>query len=216
MTTQVVVIAHGARQDVFDRHLKFWQHGPILVVTPENDPVKTDLQTLVFGKAQQAGDEARLRILLMLSRLMVTPATQYAIFEDDSICLSPKLPMICDSPGLYGNTFGNVERFVSPRYANPPLMMKRETLELIYAASKRYLNVTEEGHFDRLFAAWAFLSNVPILDYTPPGYSRATIIDKQFGEMAGAIIAGATMIHGIKYPHCLDLAKKAYEFSKSA
>ena len=42
MNLQVVVIAHGNGIAAFNRHEKFWEahKAPILVVCPENDPVK--------------------------------------------------------------------------------------------------------------------------------------------------------------------------------
>ena len=195
----VVVMAHGAAQRIFDRHMAFWEsHGaPILVICPENDTVKTRHTRYSSRKAQHHGPEAHLRNRSTLQILSTIDSEFFLIFEYDSFCLNPTPNL---QRGLSGVVFKDRDRarWMASRYATPPWMVDRLSLAAMESVAEEYPALTEEGFADRYFSALADLNGIPILHHSPPGFSRTTITSQDLSLLKSAIESGSSMIHGVK------------------
>lgn len=176
LTLQVVVIAHGNGIAAFKRHEKFWQAHkvPLLVICPENDPVKSVHETCKVAEAGHSGEQAARRLGDMLYLLAARPWDHCIIYEYDSFLLEPKLPEPC---GFYGIAFRNQEapKFMAPTYVNPPWYVDRKSFDGIVSKARSYPTVKELGYADRFLSALAFLAGVPILPFEPAGYSKGTL-----------------------------------------
>lgn len=219
MKTQIVVMAHGAEQNTFDRHKRFWNQAPVAVVTNDADPVKTEWPIILRGEpCKGSGLPYYRRVMQMLERLSALDADQFVIHEYDSICLSDDLPVLGAAPALYGNCFinedGDPNRFKAHRYATTPYMFSRATLDILRRTALANPSVTEEGFIDRMLSAFTVIAGIPVLDYTPPGFSRNTILEDHRRAMCDAILAGGTMIHGLKDTGILVIATKTFEQAK--
>lgn len=209
-------MAHGREQATFDRHLPFWEAHklPILVVSPEDDPVKTRHQMLLTARASHSGDEALGRLKCMIEALCRTTFRYHLIFEYDSICLDPE--RVKFQPGLYGNLFKNLDgkeisNFMAWIYPNPPWLVDINSLRKMRNVMNEY-PISEHGFADRFLAALAVCAGVPILHHIPRGYSRAPLeLGAHWKELKQAISKGGRMIHGIKTESVLNRVVEIYQ-----
>ena len=210
MNLKVIVLAH--RQDTVDRHMKYWEHhgAPITFICPEDKPVQTKHDVLLVGKSAHEGPEAQKRLMKALHVGIFSGAERILIHEHDSICLSPELPPF--KRGVFGNVFTNEDRdFLAPYYVNPPWLFDFDSLHKVESAIKKY-ELTEEGFIDRLIAAGAFVSGIPIRHHEPKGYTEAELNQHRDAYRLLEIIAqGGTMIHGIKDEYMLRRIEKIYD-----
>lgn len=213
----LTVIAHGNGIAAFRRHKPLWEaHKPDLglVLCPENDPVaqeESPWPVVRMAQAEHNGTESWKRLRWLLEYLARQEnASHFLIYEYDSFSLSP---VVQYRTGLIGNVFANQypERFMAVRYANPPLMLDRGSVVALYRASVRCPDVIEEGECDRYLAALATLAGVPVLNFTPKGFSRGCIREEDIGALRESIYAGATMLHGIKQKWTLEAALQFYD-----
>lgn len=198
-----VINAHGQASDAFKMNEKYWkqQDGDRLVICPENDPIEGAIQC---GYAQHNGHESWKRFQVIIRELQTWEWDWCIMHEYDSICLNTSLP---EYPGFYGNVWMNKEgaKFMAQRYANPPWTFDRGTFDMIIMRTSVYRrSVFENGEADRYWSALAMLSGVPILDYTPKGFSRGTIAEADIVDLRKSIHEGAYAIHGVKHPWVLS------------
>lgn len=202
-------MAHGEKsaQATFDRHLPFWRAHelPILVFTPEDNPVKTGLTTIKLGKASHHSAEANKRFRLMLDLLYDLPQQRFAFFEYDSICLDRRLPRHPPSVGVFGNVFNNSDpKFAGSQFVHPPLMFDRETVHRILVSCRYIPDSAEFGFWDRWLGLVCDTGRIPMYSYGPEGYSENTVAEGSASARA-AVCGGAIMIHGIKAAGVLDM-----------
>lgn len=217
MNLQVVVIAHGNGVAAFRRHEKYWlaHKAPILVCTPEDDPLESKYETLKTRCAEHGGFEAAERLQELLHRLPEFKTTHFIIYEYDSFLLKPKLP---DHAGFYGIRFSNAEspKYIAPVYANPPWFFDRASLIRMADKAALYPGFIEGGYADRYLSALATLCGIPIMDYSPPGYSNGTISGDDIFEVEKAIKKrGCYAFHGIKQEWVLRAIEQFSEESLS-
>lgn len=215
MSLSLTVIAHGAAEDVFWRHVPYWHKVKAdyrLVIAPFDDPIKScPWPQNKVGTSAHSGREADKRMRWLMQYLFGISADYHLVFEYDSIPLKPHFAL---TNGFVGNLQPNHEptRFIAPRYANPPWMIDRGSLQHMGRIMQAYQDVYEEGFADRYLSALAFLASVPILPHSPPGYTQGTINPRNaqhMDQMRAAIKAGGVMIHGIKSEEVLDAAVQA-------
>lgn len=215
MTPLITILAHGKAQEVFDRHLPIWRkHGwPIQVYSPDNDPINKehpDINYVNLGNAAHSGDIAIDRVRETIERLgRLTQFSFHLVCEYDSFLL--KDPSLDN--GLFGIVFRNYEsllRFHAITYPNPPFWISRDGMSALGGVANVYSRLTEEGQTDRKFAACARYANIPVFDYHPIGFSRATITPEHFMDLREYIQRGAFAFHGIKSKETLDFILSEY------
>lgn len=205
---KVAIIAHGSAQQTFDRHLKYWEalDPRLSVYCPADDAVNTSHTRILSGNRGRATGDSIKRLRKILKDFLETEEKFLVIFEYDSICLEPEWLQV-DEGILYGNAMMNLDpRFIAPRYLNPPWMMSRDVAFALDSAADRYPSIFETGEVDRWISAMAHLAGVPMLDFSPRGFTRGTIGHEHLPEMFAAIYDGASMIHGLKHGVLLDRA----------
>lgn len=211
----VTIIAHGNGLAAFRRHKPLWaaHDAATLVVVPEDDPIdqsESPWPVIHVAKAQHNGPESKIRLQWILEYLASLELPRYVIYEYDSFCLSPKIHL---QRGFAGNVKANKypERFLAPRYANPPWVLDYGSLVAMLKASRRWPDLVEEGEADRYLSALAWLGNVPVLPHAPPGYSDGCITEYEITYLRKAIYGGSTMIHGIKQEWTWRAALQFYD-----
>src|SRR5208337_763231 len=137
-----MVLAHGRAQDVFDRHLPLWKsHGvPVVVCTPEDEPIQTQEEKWVYGLQSHSGVHSRSRLIYFLSRFVnFTDHTHAVLFEYDSFCLQPDIRLHMGN-GVFGILSSSMEpqRFISLRYPLPPWTVDRESAKALLEVAQRY------------------------------------------------------------------------------
>lgn len=214
MLTSLTIMAHGAAQETFNRHVPLWRRlvsdDKILVIAPATDPIKDcPFSFLNIGQHGHATKASVDRLKLALGNIIKFGSGYHLICEYDSFALTPDFKM---REGLSGPLMPNKEpcRFMAPRYPNPPWLVDWRTACLMWQCANRWPSVIEEGFADRYLAALAYLANVPILDCEPSGFTRATITQAFWFLTRKAIERGGVMIHGVKDAETLDVVLKAY------
>jgi hypothetical protein len=212
MTHSLTILAHGKAAEVFNRHISLWTRLKphiAFVISPFNDPLlNCPWPQARVGQAGHACDGSILRLMTMLQRLANIDTDYHIICEYDSFLLEP--PVF--RHGLTGTVFANrSERFSAPRYVNPPWMIDHQSTLRMRETAMQLPDLYEGGFADRYLSALAMISGVPILDWMPPGFSRATIkTPSELRLMRNAIKFGhARTIHGIKHKTTLDEAMNA-------
>lgn len=199
MNPLVVIIAHGKATPVFRRHLPLWEsHGfPILVCTPQDDTVETEHEKVAYGPSEGAGECAHLRLSSLMLNLANRNNSHFVVFEYDSFFTERKIDF---RRGFHGIMFANLEspKFMAPRYAGFPWIIDGGCLFQMIQAYGDFPNLKERGHNDRWLAALASISNVPMFDFDPPGFSRGKIKDEDFNDLKKAIDSGVKSFHGVK------------------
>ena len=216
MSAFLIIIAHGNALETFRRHRSLWKDHPHeggVVIVPENDSIdqnESQWPVVRIGKAEHNGTESLKRLRWLLNLHETQNQEHFVIYEYDSFCLFPDFRY---QLGLCGNLYANQkpERFLAPRYANPPWIIDNRSLALMDATSKRWPDIVEEGEADRYLSAVAYLSNVPVLNHAPPGFSEAHIEENQIPSMRSAIHSGATMIHGVKQRWVYEAALQFFD-----
>lgn len=210
--TSVTILAHGAAQATFSRHVKLWDAlcPHVTVICPVNDKLSDcPYPVQCVGNACHAGKASIERLKAALGGILKYQDGFHLICEYDSFLLTPSFTK---RKGLIGPLQPNYEpcRFIAPRYPNPPWLLDWRTVYLMTEAAHQWPDVWEEGYADRYFAALAVLAGVPILDYDPPGYTRGTIQAEHWYDMEAAIKKGAVAIHGVKDLETLKFVQKVY------
>lgn len=209
MIEQVIVMAHGAAQAAFNRHLPFWEAHelPITVICPENDPVSTEHALMLEGKAEHNGRHSLDRLERMLQTCVKRDAV---IYEYDSFSLSPELPEAC---GLHGNIHSdeNQKHFSAPRFATPPWTLCQRGADKMLCLIDDFPDIYEQGEADRWLSYVAWLAGVPVQDFRPKGFSAVWIRGDNFNRAKSAILDGAVMIHGIKAEDWLRKLEGVYK-----
>lgn len=205
----IVVMAHGEKsaQATFCRHLPFWRAHelPMLVFSPEDNPVTTGITTIKLGKASHHSAEANKRFRLMLDLLYDFPQHRFVFFEYDSICLDRRLPLHPKAVGVFGNVFNNSDpKFAGSQFVHPPLMFNRETIGRILKSCRNIPDSSGFGFWDRWLGLVCDQGRIPMYSYGPAGYSENTIPEGS-ALARDAVSSGAVMIHGIKTAGVLDM-----------
>lgn len=188
----------------------------MLVFCPEDDPVRTGLQTFMVGRAQHHGRDAAERFRFMLRTARDLDYERYLFFEYDSICLEPKIPdESIECPGaFFGNGFGNSDRrvFRARNFYHPPLYFGRPSLDAWLKEEPYHNSDDEDGMWDRQCATIIERSELASASWGECGFSRNTIEPGSADSRLAveAVLKGATMIHGIKHPEILELLVSAY------
>lgn len=220
MNTITVVSAHGQGMAAYQRHFQYWDAdgtgNGLIVISPENDPVLCTqgyrCETVWHGKAEHNGRESWKRFQRIIESLKDRNWDWCVMHEYDSFCLDPKLP---EHPGFYGNLWENREspKYMAPRYANPPWTFDHDSFDKMAAVAAKYPGIYENGEADRYWSALAFMANVPILPYDPPGFSRGLIDEKKktIQALRKAIYAGAYAIHGVKSKWALAAVEEFWD-----
>lgn len=187
-------------QDVFDRHLPYWEHHgwPVIVISHRDNPIKTKHELILCGDNEHAGVSGYRRIYAMLELLASRRHAFAIIHEWDSICLEPN-PVL--KLGYTGNIWPNRDpsRFIAYRYANFPWVIDHESAKAMFATMRRYPSIEEEGFHDRLLPALAEMSRVPLFGFGNLGMSNDTLLERDRDELSRKILNyRACWIHGIK------------------
>lgn len=209
MNPLVTIIGHGKAQAVFQRHMLFWKRHelPMLVCCPKDDPIEIGLERFLVSTSEGAGSLAHLRLHQLLLHLSQSEHSHHVIFEYDSFSLKAKLDF---DNGFFANVQDNAERerFIAHRYANFPWVIDAVSLKKMLEIALQYPAMTEHGHNDRWVSALAFLANVPLMHFRPKGASTDVWNDGNFKQLAEAVKAGATMIHGVKSEWIFDYLRE--------
>lgn len=209
MKTLVCVMAHGGAQAVFNRHLKYWQahNHPILTFCPSDDTVVGHgTEVVSFGRAGHHDASSLERFKYLLRLLTTRKEDWFALFEYDSICLSPALPDWLYVDGIWGNVHHEPHHsdFLGSRYLHPPLFFGRAGLEKIVATGDKYPQHFERNYWDRWVGLMAELGGVVINSYGNYGFSHNTIEPDYIPGAVEAARYGCLFFHGIKTQGCLD------------
>ena len=165
--TSLTIMAHGAAQETFLRHVELWGAitPNVLVICPATDKMKEcRFPIIYYGQHCHAGRSSVERLKAALGNIAKHQDNGYhLICEYDSFLLSPD---VVPRKGLIGPLMQNFEpcRFIAPRYPNPPWMLDYRSARLMMEAAYQWPDVWEEGFADRYLAALAVLAGVPILD----------------------------------------------------
>lgn len=221
----IVVFAHDDYQAMFDMNLPFWEaHGfQILVVCPKGRPVETRHHVEEFGKIGSHGPQMVERHLKAMQAVMEFRHTShYVFFECDALCITKELPL---KNGLWGITFRNIhngygmfqEDWITWQYLNFPWVIDHDSLTKFVDVALRYPDVIEGGFVDRWVAAIAQAAGVPMVRFSPRGFSRSKINledPEEMEELRRVVQSGGTMFHGVKnrpeLNRILTLRKKYY------
>lgn len=203
---QITVMAHGAVQETFNRHLPLWMahKADVQVVCPVNDPVNAPFPIIRFDDAERAGPQAHARLRHMHQHLCENSKSGYhLICEYDSFLLSD--PVL--SPGLWGIMQMNKQSpdFLAHRYPNPPWLIDSVSLAAMWDVAQRYPLLYEGGEADRYWAALAELAGVPMFEYRPAGFTKGTIDSIHHMELHVELEMGCRAFHGVKDKHTLAL-----------
>lgn len=219
--TLISILAHGAAQATFNRHLPFWlelrAENPgvqFIVWMPANDRVKvpSEMEVQAVGEAEHNGVTAIRRIQYMFEFMAGTAHNLYAFFEYDSFCLG-QLPAF--EGDIAGNMFRDVESeaFKGGMYFHPPVLFTNHGLQQIAAQMLQMQPTEERGMWDRfmgLAAKKAGLKCASFLD-DGRGFARNTTHAQDQSELRKAILRGARMIHGVKDEASFKTVQKAWE-----
>lgn len=214
MKARIIIFAHGAYQSMFDMNLPFWEsHSfPILVVCPIGHPIKSTHQVVELGGIGSSGPQMIERHIKAMIHSALEHSDYYVFFECDSLCISKELPL---KSGLWGNTFRSVdpdyghhqEKWITWQYLNFPWIIDHASMCRIICTSLMFPEMQEGGFVDRWIAALAQCAGVPMIRFSPRGFTRS-VIDfnnpENASEIEAVIKAGGTMFHGIKTKTDLD------------
>jgi len=210
-----IVLTHAEAKETTERHMSFWRnHGfPIWMISPTDHPLALpgDHQTFHLGLDSYAGARKAQKIVAILKMFCASQYAHAVWFEYDSICLHQT---ISPASGLWGCLAQNTEplRFISPRYAVPPLVFDRASAKAMLAAHARYPEILEGGFDDRFLSGLAHISGVPISGNLPGTYAQNTITKRDYEPLRDAIIKhDAAWIHGLKDKDSLDVALDAWK-----
>lgn len=209
-------MAHAQAQATFDRHLPLWEaHGcPILVYCPANSQVQTRHPVLAYGKASHHDAEANRRFKFLLRHLERSLYDKFVVFEYDSFCLTPQLPL--NDPAIAGNIFYDGEHlkngFEGESFIHPPLMFEAFALQSLNEVLQEMPDTACRGFWDRLLGYATEKGSWWCRDFLADGigFSRNTIETTDIPAVEKAVLAGATLIHGCKTEQCLKAILNAY------
>ena len=221
MSFSITVLAHGAIQDTFDRHVPLWRglnsgtHVNI-IISPEDDPIDTtrtwrSARHQIMGKSQRFGPRwAACFVWLFETLAHRTDCSHHLIFEYDSVSLGPD---VVEQAGISGIPITNLDlsRYLAPRFCPPPWLIEHQAMLELLRVARKYPDITEEGWGDRLFGAWAYLACVPILAFQPPGFTEERIDPNNSNHMNNLeriIRGGGRMLHGVKDEAALLAAQR--------
>lgn len=177
---------------LFERH-----DVPILVITPEDDPLKTEHEQVSMGFASHSGEFAWRRLRLLLKEMASRDDVEhFALLEYDSFFLTKKIPMTVGLCGLVQTSHD--ADFFALKFPNPPWTMDDLTVKRFHASAEGNLICKERGFADRYWAALAEITDTAMLDYDPPGFTRNTIEEKDLPMVNRHLGAGAFAFHGVK------------------
>lgn len=225
MKTHISILAHGAAQATFDRHLPFWSEtaklctpeADVMVWMPENDKVKTALPGQALGKAEHNGVTAINRFKYIIEFMAGLGMDRYVFFEYDSICLG-SLP---DSKvDVIGNMFTDQisEQFAGGMFFHPPILFSNHAVQKLNAEMLGMPPNLEGQMWDRylgLAVKRAGLSHKSFFD-SGLGFADNTIPVKRQYDLVKSIIHGCKLIHGIKDVQTLDVIKRAWRLRQDA
>lgn len=210
----IVIMAHSDQtappgvlkaQEVFAQHQPLWEAmgQDILVASPEDKPLQSKYENLIWGKASHSGMKSYDRAKNLFLSLLGRRYEYYLLFEYDAFCLDPNPTL---QPGLYGTLEPNMEphRFQADPYAVNPYSIDRATLKQLWQSILDHPTIMEAGLFDRLLTSWALASGITPKDWQG-GFARNTILESERAELTDALNAGATWIHGVKTREIFDL-----------
>ena len=201
----LIVLAHAAVQETYDRHLPLWKrHGlPIRVVTERDCPLKSNGESWVgmgnpgiIGQGMADRIKEAVRITAMESDVAVI--LEYDCFMLDRAIAFPK--------GLHGYIWHNTEpcRFYSPRFCGAPWRLDSKSAGRMLAVADEYPDLTEGGHSDRINSALAWMANVPMLPNREKSWCKV-ITPEMLPEVQKELESGTRYWHGIKDEVTLNL-----------
>jgi hypothetical protein len=210
--TLCIIEGHGKAQATFDRHLPLWlRHGfDMLIASPVNDPLKTDLPCLTPGRSSRNGPLAVERLRNILNHVSTCGYRYAMLFEYDSLCLIDR-PMY--RTGFRGILQVNQDlaHFMTPRYVHSPWIFSAATAQSMLKIAYQYPDMTESGVDDRYLSALAMLANIPILGHPEGGLGRNDILPEDYALMDDMILNhGVRWVHGIKSQEALDRLNRTW------
>ena len=199
MNPACFIFGYGGGQNVLDINMPLfeWLGLPIYVCCPANDLLQSKYPIIANGESSYIGPKSVERMRLHLKSILKTGHDFALVCEADSFPLTKEINW---TNGLQGIVHYNLEyiRFMALRFALPPWIIDRESIERLVEVTERYPDIQEEGYDDRLLAAWAMHANIPILGYKPRGFAKDLLTPSDFGEIYQAYSEGVRFFHGIK------------------
>lgn len=198
-----IVMGHKDAQATFDRHMPIWEKNgyPIIVVTPENNPVSTNHALIRIGARQHHGREAIERFVRIL-QVGVEAGYPFILFDEyDSFCL--EIPFrIMTEKGIHGWDWRDKDPangFKGTHFIHPPLFMDIETAVQIVQASETLRHMGDErGFWDRWVGMICEKQGIPIHTTETFHFSRNTIEQGHMALLFDALKSGAKWFHGVK------------------
>lgn len=199
MKTQIVVSSYAGAAPVFDALKPYWlaHKSPILVGSPENDKHLTEFENVYLEASSHHGPSSTRRMRRLFKLLGEREWDNCIIFEYDSFFLKPFTQI---HRGFHAILFENQEspKYMAPRYGLPPWSFDRLSFDKMLQVMNDFPSIYENGYDDRFICALAFLANIPVLSYDPPGYASDTLKPHHLDDLKKHVQSGTTAIHGVK------------------
>lgn len=223
MKTLITVMAHKEAQEIFDRHFQLWWDlgHDVLVVFPQGKRVAmpeirgkhpNTIQALEIARPAHTGVESIIRFRTILEHMNGCGYDRYAFFEYDAICLGP-LPEKCGD--IAGNVFTDDSPnrgFIGTSFVHPPLVFTAGGLAKVVEEMRGMGLADEKAVWDRWFGLCTERIGIPVYNFlkTGEGFADNTIHPPRFIDLRRAVLAGAKMLHGVKTPEALQVAREAH------
>jgi hypothetical protein len=203
----IYYLALDFERPIVDFTLPHWRRygHPLIVFTSIENPItKVGDPVEIWGPTGSYGQPMYSRIIELLRRFVTRNDDFMLILEADSFCLLDKIAW---RTGLYGTPqfrpYEQAPRFMAERYVTPPYMIDRESAQAMLETVRKYPSVQEEGYSDRLLAALANLSGVPVIPFPEGSWSEAqwTRMELEPGKkdsLRDAVKRGCKWFHLIK------------------
>jgi hypothetical protein len=228
LNLRLFVTVRGVTEEMepFDRHTPYWLHhfkwgrlgdgtpyeGGLTVVTQPDCQAKTVFPTISLGLSGKEGRSSIDRLTQQFRAVLKAhPEADWFFYNEyDSFCLMPELPpAILHAGGIWSNVVKNTqEHFHAPEYLNLPMLLDKDSMELLCNRFDRLGFDEELGVFDRWLTQLANNEGIPWHPFGPLGYTTDRITEQNAYETAMALQGGAAFIHGVKDLYGLALVQK--------
>lgn len=207
MSAIIYYMVHGAEANSTQFLLSHWERYklPLIIVSPEKDPVRQHTHDAInVGEMGTLGEPMYQRIIAILRHFYHSTKDFAMIVEYDCVCLLDDIPF---RSGLFGTPQfrppDHALQFMSERYVTPPYMLDSKSAQRMLRKADEYHYLTEGGYADRLLAALAFLSGVPIMGFFEGSWSKLmpnpkVLSQEMRHELSQAKQRGCKWFHFIK------------------
>lgn len=243
MRSLVVVMVHKEAQEVYDRHLRFWEaNSPdIVCFCPEDSIVNPHGHRIwAYGQRGHHNVWGNRRFKECINMAWNTTYQRVCVFEYDAICVQQNIPVFFEwdlrqvtdglgvglasrkdfsHPYLAANVFrdNRPDRgFIGTTFTHPPLIFSRQGLDVIRPLLNALPDDAESFFWDRTLGLALENGGIEPFDLMKAGlgYAQNTIEVQHYASAHEAACKGAIFWHGVKSEGALEVILNGHEIAK--